>query len=141
MALIPAAVLADLRGITESSMVDECTITRRSSATRVFNSTTGNYNDPSPDTVYTGACRVRPVLLGSNIAESGGAPITRRQYGATLPHTLDDVAEGDILTVTASDDTQLVGRPLYVLSVGFLTDNVHRRLMLEDRQLPNVAGS
>lgn len=139
--MIPADVLADLRAVTESSMVDTCTITRRSSTTRVFNATTGNYNDPAPDTIYTGVCRVRPLLTGQNMAESAGAPITRRQYGATLPHTVDDIAEGDILTVTVSDDSQLVGRPLYVLSVGFLSDNVHRRLMVEDRQLPNVPGS
>lgn len=141
MTLLPASAIADLRAISESSMVDECTITRRSSTTRVLNVSTGLYNDPAPDTIYTGACRVRPLLTGKDMKESAGAPLTLRQYGATLPHTVNDVAEGDILTVTASDDAQLEGRPLYVLSVGFLSDNVHRRLMLEDRQLPNVAGS
>lgn len=141
MTLIPAAALADLRAISESAMVDECTITRRSSTTRVFNPSTGAYNDPSPDAIYTGACRVRPVLSGKNMAESGGAPLTLRQYAATLPHTVATIAEGDVLTVTDSDDAQLISRPLYVLSVGFLSDNVHRRLTLEDRQLPNVPGS
>jgi hypothetical protein len=139
--LIPASALADLRAITESSMVDTCTITRRSSTTRVFNATTGAYNDPDPDEIYTGACRVRPLLTGKDTTESAGALVTLRQYAATLPRTTNDIFEGDILTVTASDDGQLIGRPLYVLSVGFLTDNVHRRLMLEDRQLPNIAGS
>ena len=141
MSLIPAAALADLRSIAESAMIDTCTITRKSATTEVLNTTTGLYNAPTPDTIYSGPCRVRALLTGKNLAESAGAPIELRQYGATLPHTANDVAEGDVLTVTASSDGQLVGRPLYVLSVGFLSDNVQRRLMLEDRQLPNVRGS
>lgn len=141
MTLLPASAIADLRAISESSMVDECTITRRSSTTRVLNVSTGFYNDPAPDTIYTGACRIRPLMSQQQLAESAGEPITLRRYGATLPYTVNDIGEGDILTVTASDDAQLEGRPLYVLSVGFLSDNVHRRLVLEDRQLPTKAGS
>lgn len=141
MALIPPAVLNDLRDISESAMVDTCTITRRSATPPTFSGTTGLYNSLTPDTIYTGPCRVRPLLSGQQQAESAGEPITLRRYGATLPHTVHDVGEGDILTVTVSDDAQLEGRPLYVLSVGFLTDNVHRRLVLEDRQLPAKAGS
>lgn len=141
MTLIPDGVLADLRGITESSMRDTCTVSRRSSTTRVLDTTTGLYNDPAPDEIYDGVCRVRPLPSGRGNAESGGAPLTLRTYAATLLRTAVDVAEGDILTVTDSDDAQMIGRPLYVISVGFSAENLHRRLMLEDRQIPNVAGS
>lgn len=141
MSLLPDGVLADLRDLAESAMRDTCTINRRSATTRTLNTTTGLYNDPAPDEIYDGVCRVRPLPTGRGNAESGGGPLTLRTYAATILRTSLDVAEGDVLTVTDSDDAQLVGRPLYVLSVGFSAENLHRRLMLEDRQIPNVAGS
>lgn len=133
MSLIPSAALADLRSLSASAMRDTCTVTRKSATAPTYNTTTHLNSVPTPTTVYSGSCRIR-ALRSERDTEYVGERAALNRYGATLPRTESTIEEGDILVVTASDDTQLVGRSFYVLSVVFSTDNIHRRLVLEDRQ-------
>jgi hypothetical protein len=132
--VIPEGTLNALRATTESTMRDQCIITRSSTDARTFNPATGDYSDPTATTVYEGACRVRYDTGGRGETESAGGQVALRQYGATRPRTAGDIREGDVFTVTDSDDQYLVGRHLYVLAVRWSTENLHRRLVLEDRQ-------
>jgi hypothetical protein len=132
--LIPDGVIGAMRATTEATMRDRCVITRTSTATRTFNPSTGDYTDPAPTVVYEGPCRLRHEGAGRGSTESAGAYVALRQYGATLPHTANGVREGDVLTLTVTDDGFLLDRPLYVLAVLGAAENVHRRLVLEDRQ-------
>lgn len=132
--MIPAAALAQLRTTTESSMRDTCTITRKSSTEPTFNPVTLAYTDPAPTLLYEGPCRVRHTNAGRGAADTPGQQVTLRQYEVTLPRDTNDVLEGDVLTVTVSDDAALIGRSLYVLAATWSAENLHRRLTLEDRQ-------
>lgn len=132
--LIPPSALSALRSASESTMRDQCVITRKSPDARTLDPVTGDYNDPTPLTIYSGECRVRHLMSGTNDRENAGENIALGQYEATLPRSVADIIEGDVLTVTASDDIQLIGRPLYVLVTRFSAENVHRRIPLQDRQ-------
>lgn len=133
MGLLPDATLATLRETTESAMRDTCRITRGSAA-GTTDPDTLEIVDTADTVLYEGVCRVRHASTGRGVAVVPGDQVTLRQYEATLPRTVVDVTEGDVLVVTASDDGGLVGRPLYVLAATWSAENLHRRLTLEDRQ-------
>lgn len=133
MGLIPDSTLSSLRSTSESAMRDTCVVTRGDAPT-TLNPTTGDYEDGDVETVYSGPCRVRHSGAGRGLADTPGDQVTLRQYEAIVERNAADIREGDALTVTASDDALLVGRPLYVLSATWSAENLHRRLTLEDRQ-------
>jgi len=74
---------------------------------------------PTFTTVYTGQCRVKAFRMGHQ-TEAGQVAIQMRGYDVQIPWDAPgQVLRSDVLTVTASDDAWVVGRPLTVTEVNY----------------------
>lgn len=118
----------------EAELDDLCKI-ERVSAPGVLQ-TNGTISNESRTTLYTGlACYVAPITARRDRFDvAGGSHQFQLQYRAVLPVTAVDLQENDILTVTTSNDPDLVGRELQVRDVHRVTDAIVRRLTLHDLQ-------
>lgn len=126
-----AGVLARGRAAALQLMRDTCTIERKS-GTPVFNEDTGE-NVQAWAVVHTGPCRVKQVGAGSD-AQHGEREVTLHRYTAVLPwDTVAEIRREDRLTVTASEDAWLIGRPMEVIDVSFSGASTARRLVVEDK--------
>lgn len=87
-------------------------------------------------TLYSSlACYVAPITARRDRFDvAGGSHQYQLQYRAVLPVTATGIQENDILTVTTSADSDLVGRELTVRDVHRVTDATVRRLTLHDLQ-------
>ncbi|GIH70340.1 DUF6093 family protein [Sphaerimonospora thailandensis] len=113
-------------------MRDTCVI-ERASGERVFDPSTGQYTQ-AWETVYTGPCRVKQTGGTAETPYGDAQSITLHRYEVRLPWTAaPQVQREDRMTVTTSDDTWLVGRPLEVVDVGFASTGMARRLVVEDK--------
>lgn len=112
-------------------MVDVCVISRRSTVP-AYDRVTAGYVDRPTTAVYSGRCRVKPV--GRTRDDTTGVRETRTaRYDVALPQdTAVQVEVGDLLTVTESRDSWLVGRALTVSAVGFGSTSSARWLTVDD---------
>ncbi|MEV4246967.1 DUF6093 family protein [Streptosporangium canum] len=110
-------------------MRDTCTVERKTGAP-VFDDSTGQYvQEWAP--VHSGQCRVKP--RSHSEAEFGEREVTLHSYIVVLPwDATPEIHREDRLTVTASDDAWLIGRPLEVIDVGYAGTATARRLVVED---------
>jgi hypothetical protein len=98
-----------------------------------FDPDTGDYTAPS-DAVYEGAADVKPIAVGDTDVQAGQRETVLRRYDATLPFdTTTTFVLEDVLTVTASDDEHLIGRPLTVVAVQYGPRRTGLHLTVEDR--------
>lgn len=124
-------VLARGRTAALQLMRDTCTVERKSGAP-VLNETTGQITQ-AWTTIHTGVCRVKPRT--SREAEWGEHEVTLHQYTVVLPwNSATEIQREDRLTVTASDDTWLVGRNLEVIAISLAGTATARRLLVEDKE-------
>lgn len=128
-----------VRGVVQSGrramtsvLIDACTVTRASTSPPVYDPVTMQYTPAAPTAVFTGACWVRPAQAGANVVEAGDEPVTLRTFLVSLPWDCPTVEVDDMLTVTASLDPRLVGRPLRVVAVAYSTAHVRRQITVED---------
>ena len=107
-----------------------CTVTR-AAAGRTFDPSTNTYTAAAAATVYSGPCMVRRTDRSGNDTEAGEREVRLQDLEVKLPADTA-VAEGDVVTVTASPDPALVGKTLRVTDV--LSDDwqVNRRLAVEE---------
>ncbi|MGA4989873.1 DUF6093 family protein [Nonomuraea bangladeshensis] len=132
-----SGVLARGRAAALQLMRDTCVIERKDGEP-VLNETTGVLVQQWA-TVYTGRCRVkssgRAGQGAGREAEWGEREVTLHQYTAVLPwDTPEVIAREDRLTITASEDTWLVGRHLEVIDISLNGAATARRLLVEDRE-------
>jgi hypothetical protein len=114
-------------------MVDTCLIERKTG--RTFDDATGDYADVWTP-VYTGACRVKGGARssGGRDAEFGEHEATLHAYEIRLPwDSTPEIKREDRLTVTACDDTWVIGRLLEIVDVAFSGTTTSRRITAEDR--------
>ncbi|MGW4406520.1 DUF6093 family protein [Nonomuraea sp. NPDC004702] len=124
-------VLAAGRAAALRLMRDTCTVGRRD-GDPVLNEETGQY-EQTYTTVYSGNCRIKP--RSSSETEWGEREVTLGQYVAVLPwDAAPEIRREDRLTVTASDDAWLVGRPLEVIGINLAGTSTARRLLVEDKE-------
>lgn len=118
----------------EAELDDLCKIERIATAGVLQKN--GTISGESRTTLYTGlACYVAPITARRDRFDvAGGSHQFQLQYRAVLPVTAVDLQENDILTVTTSNDPDLVGRELQVRDVHRVTDAIVRRLTLHDLQ-------
>jgi len=94
-----------------------------------------NANDvlvPTFATVYTGPCRIKAFRTGHQ-TEAGQVAILLRGYDVQLPwDATGGILRGDTMTVTASDDTWVIGRPLTVTEVEYSGTQTARHLKATD---------
>ncbi|KAB8186867.1 hypothetical protein FH608_046090 [Nonomuraea phyllanthi] len=132
-----SGVLARGRTAALMLMRDTCTVERKD-GDPVLNDETGQL-EQAWTTVYTGVCRVKSGGRAGQGAgretEWGEREVTLHQYTAVLPwDTTEVIAREDRLTVTASDDTWLIGRHLEVIDISLAGTATARRLLVEDKE-------
>jgi hypothetical protein len=122
-----------MRAQAESMMTDSCVITR-ASGDPVFNATTGKYDTPTPDTIYTGKCRIRTrsQFLRDRAADGGEHQVLIWSYIVSVPLTVTDIRVDDVVTVTASTDPALVERELKARITNLATNSTARRIDCEE---------
>jgi hypothetical protein len=112
-------------------MRDTCTVERKDGAPEL-DEDTGELTQ-AWETVYTGACRVKP--RSPREAEWGEHEVTLHQYTVVLPYdATPEIQREDQLTVTASDDAWLEGRPMEVIAIGLNGTSTARRILVEDKE-------
>lgn len=126
------ATLARARADRQTLMRETCRVERGTRG--ALDPATGRYT-PTSTVVYNGRCDVKPLAAGADSAVVGERDVVLRRYDAALPFdTLGTIAVDDVLTVTASADPRLVGRPLTVVAVGLGGRRTAWHLVVEDRQ-------
>ena len=142
--------IAGMRDTSASALPDACTITRPGGEP-TLDPTSLDLDPATPVTVYTGVCRVRPRANEEQDAQVGDLHETLGPYVGTLPalRTHDGVTAGDpndvrvddYLTVTASTDGSMVGRHFQVRHIGWSSNQIDRRIGLEDHEQPQGIGT
>lgn len=116
-----------LRSMVARWLTDTCTINDAAPAP-VFDPETG-YSSAGGAAVYAGACRIRPA--GASGRDVGDAPIVLHSYLVTIPWDAVGIAINQVVTITDSDDPDMVDRTFRVVDVEGGTGNPHRRLTVE----------
>lgn len=86
-----------------------------------------------PNPVYAGAMRVWHGKQ-SAVAETGGQLVTANPMMCAIPHHVTGIEPGMVVIQDASDDAELIGRPLTVVDVSRHEQAVRRLLTLIDNQ-------
>jgi hypothetical protein len=108
-----ATALARGRVAAEALMVDACTIVRKSSE-----SASGGMVSVTTTPVYSGKCRIQVKQEPGGGRTVGEAYLIVQRLELQLPITAAELAEGDLVTMTASAlDPQLVGKTYAVRDV------------------------
>ena len=126
------ADLDQLRADEEALLPDACTVTRKGAAEPVFNENTGQYENPDPDTIYTGACRIAPLSMQDRAVLFGERAVDLVTYQGTFPYDAPLFEKDDVVEVTASADDQLVGRALEIHSFDVKSLQTKRRVVLQE---------
>lgn len=123
-----AGALARGRAAHLQVMIEACTIKRLTDQTM-------DANDVLVDTfatVYTGQCRVKAFRTGHDLT-SGQVAVMQRSYDVQLPwDATGEAKRGDVVTITASDDSWLIGRPLTLIEVNYSGTQTARHLLCGD---------
>lgn len=130
--MLTAGELAQLRSDQESLLADTCTVSRASAAAPVFDEEQGTYTEPAPSNVYTGSCRISPLTVQDRAALFGERAVDLVMYQGTFPHDAPVFEKDDVVEVTASADSQLVGRRLEVHGFEVKTIQTARRVFLQE---------
>lgn len=125
-------LLDGMRDDVTAALPDACEVTRQG-ARGEFDNTTGLYDEAVPVDVWSGACRVRTQLSAERQVLFGDAHQVLGRYVATVPFDASGIAVDDFLTVTESDDPDIVGQSFRVLEVRLGSWSLGRRLTLELR--------
>ncbi len=143
--MLTSAEIAGMRDTSASALPDTCTITRPSGEP-TLNETTGDLEPAGSETVYVGACRVRPRGTDEQDTQVGDLHETLGDYVGTLPALAtddrvtsgdpNDVRLNDTLVVTDGTDSAIVGRSFTVVHNPMGAWQIDRRLGLEDREQP-----
>lgn len=128
-----ASVLARGRAAAERSMIDTCTIRRRTGVATAADGTV----TPTWTTIYTGACRVQEgggIDDQSRAMDVGEARILMGQKALQLPVTESEgLRADDVVTIdTCVNDPDLVGRILVIRGESAASEKTARRLGMEE---------
>lgn len=115
--------LARGRAAAEALMIDVCDIARP-----VSESASGGIVTPATAPVYSGKCRIQVKQETGGGRTVGEAYLIVQRLELQLPITAAELAEGDLVTMTASAlDPQLVGKTYAVQDVVRKTHLTARR--------------
>lgn len=125
-------LLADGRAAHEALMIDACTIGRE--GTPVLDRGTSQLTPGTVTALYSGKCRLKAQRM-PRPAEAGEELQMVARYELALPFSAqpaDELRVGDLVTMTASADTRLVGQRLRVMAVDFGSTATAWRLTVQD---------
>lgn len=124
------AVLARARAAAEAGMADACSIRRITGSTTQRG--TGVVT-PTYLGLYAGKCRLQQPNALSRPKRAGEDYLLMLRIELQLPMSVTGLAVGDEVTITASQDPDLVGRVLLVHDLAHKTDASARRVGCEER--------
>lgn len=140
--LVHPRLHAALQGsaVGDRGMPDLGIITRPASGTGTTDPNTGDWVPAAPTTVYDDAetagagapLRVQAMPTDDTTTVVGDDVVTLHRYRVGVPASAAQVLVDDVVTVTASADTPLVGRHLVVRAVNYDTFLARRLLLCED---------
>ena len=125
-----AALLADMRSDVLREMPDRVSI-RRADGFTLDPHTLMQVASTVPVALSVRASVVRRT---ERIVQQGGGGYDIEMYAIHIPHEVDGVATGDLVTVDAATDADAVGRVLAVRSVTFGTFGASRRLVCDEQE-------
>lgn len=125
-----AALLARARAAAQAGMADTCTIRRRAGETTDENS---GVVTPTWDALYAGKCRVQQAIAQAAQHDVGEDYLLQMRLEVQLPMAVTGLAVGDEVTITASQDPDLVGRVFLVRDLFHKTDASSRRVGVTER--------
>lgn len=97
---------------------DVGTVTRPGAIPGTIDPDTGVFTPPAATTVYDGQCRVRkPTTALEQEIVFGDVNVTVSRYVVSLPHDAPLMSIGDVFTLTATDDPEILGVPMRVAVV------------------------
>lgn len=125
-----AEVLPELRSEAESLMVDTAMITRPGGEP-TFDPSTGELTPAAGTTIYEGPCRLRQPTASEAELLFGDEQLTRSRFVACFPHDVTGVQIGDVVTVTESDDPDVLLRSFRVASIPLATFTLYKGFPVE----------
>jgi hypothetical protein len=130
--MVREVLLARAQAAAELAMVDACTIRRVTGETTdpASGVITPTYLNPNP---YTGKCRVQQVMVQSRPHDVGQDYQLLLRLELQLPMSVTGLRSGDEVTITASQDPDLVGRTFHIRDLGHKTDASARRVQMMER--------
>lgn len=120
------------RPTATATMTAECIITRQTN-----DGTTapdGTWTPGGSSTIYTGMCRVVPLIRPARIEIVGEAQETSRHYQVAIRYDAPEIGIGDLVDITLAVDAGLVGRKLRVIDVTYGTEQWQRNLLCDERE-------
>ena len=110
-----------------------------------INPTTGEYDNPSIQAIYSGPSNFSPVVFRRDRQEIGGLESVRiRQYRGIVPWDAGDILLGDFYRVDSSVDPNVTGRVFDITDVLYEAELSIRRLTMvdttQDASLTGVAN-
>ena len=126
--------LAGIREDMEAELTDTCLIERIDDGDRgTVNRTTGALSGEVRLTIYNGICDFSPIRSRRDRFDAfGESLIFTRQYRVKLPYDAPEVLVGDLITITVSEDTNVIGREFEVRDAQYETDNTARIITCHD---------
>lgn len=122
----------------EDLMQDEVIVHRMPrDAERVFNDTTGQYDDPDPVVLYEGRCMFTSMKQEPRAVEQGGTVIDDTVFVLRLPvdDTLPRIRRDDRATITLSENApSMVGQEFIILDESAGTFSVSRTFHMSMRE-------
>jgi hypothetical protein len=113
-----------------ASMVDACTIRRRTGETT--DPATGE-TTPTWSALYAGPCRVQQSLAQADQHDAGEDYLLQLRLTLQLPVSVTGLEVNDEATLTVSRDADLVGRVFLVRDLFHKTDETARRVGVTER--------
>ena len=107
-------VLADGRAAFAGLLTDTCRITRAGEGEPVFDEETGQYDDPEPEVVYEGPCRLQVKAdINSNVVETTAGEREWTYLTAQLQLPVDTPVEatGDVAEIGVDDVVTMLTAP------------------------------
>lgn len=125
-----ASALARGQTAAELGMVDACTIRRNSGS--VLDDFSGTTTE-TWSSVYAGKCRVQQGIAQAAEGETGEDYLLHLRLVVQLPMATTGLKVGDEVTISASQDPDLVGRVFLVRDLFHKTDATARRVGVTER--------
>jgi hypothetical protein len=120
-------------GWRNRGLPDTCTVTRASTTVTAVDPETLQRVPSLPSLVYSGPCSAQPAPYGDRIIVLGDEQVVVRKYVVSVEAAAVGIDVDDVVTVTATDDPELQGRPLVVIDITADTFASRRLLVCEDR--------
>lgn len=122
------------RAAAEAGMVDACTIRRPVTGLAVTDPVTGVVvKGYAPADPYSGKCRVQQLLARVDQHDVGEDYVTMLRLVLQLPVSVVGVQVNDEVTITVSQDPDLVGRVFLIWDLFHKTDSTSRRIGVKER--------